>query len=386
MGDPYCAQINRFYTMEFFKAVKGVLKKQGIVSFALSSSESYINSQLRDFLASIHAAVKGVFRDVKVFPGDKAYFLACDEEGLLTYDYRILTQRADARRLDVRYVREYYLFARLSRYNVSYIKNILDVKRPVVTNRDFQPASYLYATVFWASRFKDSLFIKMFKFTNRRNLWLAVFIFCGGIFILALTGMPGLGRSYKQVASTAIMATGFSQMAFQVLVLLLFQIIWGYLYYKLGFILTSFMIGLAIAGLYMVRVMPRIKNAMAVLALLQSAVCVYFLMLPPLSYWLAGTRVYFVGWLGSNLVFPFLSMLAGIIGGLQFPLANYIYLGKGRKAGRAGGITYGIDLMGSCLGALLTSAFLIPVLGITNTCLAISLINAAVAYLLIKMS
>lgn len=81
LGDPYTAQLNRYYTVEFFQEVKKVLREGGIFSFALSSSESYMSGELKDFLRSINASLKKVFLDVKIIPGDTAYFLVCDKKG-----------------------------------------------------------------------------------------------------------------------------------------------------------------------------------------------------------------------------------------------------------------------------------------------------------------
>ena len=44
----------------------------------------------------------------------------------------------------------------------------------------------------------------------------------------------------------AIGSTGFSEIVFQVVVIISFQVLYGYVYYKLGLILTSFMIGLVL--------------------------------------------------------------------------------------------------------------------------------------------
>jgi hypothetical protein len=38
------------------------------------------------------------------------------------------------------------------------------------------------------------------------------------------------------------------------------------------------------------------------------------------------------------------------------------------------GLLYGADLMGGCVGALVASAVLVPVLGVVQTCLAVALV------------
>jgi hypothetical protein len=52
--------------------------------------------------------------------------------------------------------------------------------------------------------------------------------------------------------------------------------------------------------------------------------------------------------------------------------------------GRVAGLIYGADLVGACLGAFLSSALLIPVLGIPQTCYAVALLSLAGVALLIR--
>jgi predicted membrane-bound spermidine synthase len=124
--------------------------------------------------------------------------------------------------------------------------------------------------------------------------------------------------------------------------------------------------------------MPGLKKDKLAFAATQCAVCIYPLILPIILWMLAGSGSKAILWLGSNVVFILLPAISGFIGGFQFPLANKIYLGKREEVGRIAGLSYGVDLFGSCLGALLTGAVLVPVLGIPKTCLAISLVSFAV--------
>jgi len=77
------------------------------------------------------------------------------------------------------------------------------------------------------------------------------------------------------------------------------------------------------------------------------------------------------GWL-----FPCLTTGAGLIGGIQFPLANRLYFRSNRSVKKVAGFLYASDLLGSSAGALLTSAFLIPILGLFTTLLLLAFYNA----------
>ena len=44
--DPTTAQLNRFYTSEFFEEVGEILAKGGVIGVTVSSSENYIGGEL----------------------------------------------------------------------------------------------------------------------------------------------------------------------------------------------------------------------------------------------------------------------------------------------------------------------------------------------------
>ncbi|MDP2928588.1 MAG: hypothetical protein Q8O01_00810, partial [Candidatus Omnitrophota bacterium] len=157
-GDPYTAENNRYYTAEFFNEVKSVLKDGGLISFGLTSSESYISKSLAEFLRSIYATLKSVFSEVYVIPGETAHFLAADGAGELTYDYKILEERTKSRSLDTLYVRDYYLFSKLSPEKIAYSEKVIKFGPNVVINHDSRPASYYYGLIFWTTLFRDSVF------------------------------------------------------------------------------------------------------------------------------------------------------------------------------------------------------------------------------------
>ncbi|MFA4854775.1 MAG: hypothetical protein WC616_05450 [Candidatus Omnitrophota bacterium] len=375
LGDPSTAQMNRYYTVEFFREVKRVLNDGGILSFALTSSEDYISRQLKDFLKSIYSSLKEVFLDVKVIPGGTAYFLACDKPGVLTYDYKILESRTKERNLDIKYVREYYLFSKLSPQKINSTESALQPEKGVKANYDFRPISYYYDMVFWTAHFKDSFLRKILQAATESKIWKIVFSICGFILLF--------GFMRRQAILLSIMTTGFTQMVIQIVILLSFQIIYGYVYYKLGLIITAFMAGLGMGSLCMIKIMPKLKKDLNLFIRAQMAICIYPLTLPVILRWLSNSSAGGISWFGSNVLFLFLPIVAGFIGGFQFPLANKIYLGNEKKEiGRVAGLSYGMDLFGSCLGALLTAIFLIPILGIPKTCWVTAIINFTILILL----
>lgn len=377
LGDPYTAQMNRFYTAEFFNEAKKAMRKGGVLSFGLSSSESYMSKELRGFLSSIYATCVSAFADVKVIPGETACFLVSDDKGSLTYDQKVLMRRATERGLDLKYVREYYLSSRLSSVMVSFTENSIAAgAQSAGVNRDLRPISYYYDMVFWAARFKGSVFTRVLRSANaRRVLWPSM---AAVLLIVAIGILGGVRKgALRRAAVTAVLANGFSQMAFQVITLLSFQIIYGFMFYKVGFIITTFMAGLALGGWRGIRALPGLKDDRYALMVLQAGLCVYAAAILPVFRYLSGLNSGFAAWAGSNIVFAILPLVSGFIGGYLFPLANKIFLGGRRGIGASGGFTYGADLVGAFMGALLIGTFFIPILGIPATCYITVAVNAA---------
>jgi spermidine synthase len=383
LGDPYTSQLNRYYTVEFFRQVKSALNESGVFSFALISSENYMNLELRNFLRSIYAGLKDVFADVKVIPGETAYFLACDKPGVLTYDYNILIERAKARLLDLKYVRDYYLFSKMSPKEISFMENSLRLDSSVRKNYDFSPVSYYYGMTFWASRFRDSLLNKIFSAVNKNTVWSVILIFSAIILLSGLLRKKDIKEARRKAVLLTVSVAGFTQISAQMVILLCFQIIYGYLFYKLGILIAFFMAGLFLGGFMVTRIIWRLKDHFRFFRKLQFLICLYIIVLPVCMWYLNAQNSPVVYWFGSNVVFAVLSFLPGAISGASFALANEIYLSGPSKTGQAAGVNYSMDLLGSALGALFTALFLIPLLDIFQACWSLAIINFAVLIRLI---
>jgi spermidine synthase len=385
LPEPFTAQLNRFYTREFFQEVSDILGDQGVFSLAILSSANYISAEHQRFLNCIYRTLEESFPEIITIPADDVIFLiACKSEGILTYDREVLSSRLRERQIENRYVSEYQMPAWLEPWRVKTFAERIREPQNVSINTDFRPVSYYYDMVLWTAQFAtgsslESGYKKVFEGAARLNLWWFVMpAFAGGAILF------GMGiwkrRVRREYILVAVMLTGFAEIAFEVMVSLAFQIIYGYMYYKLGLILTAFMVGLIIGSIIMTRIMDRLKDDLRTFMLTQVAVCIYPLILLGAFWALRDGRAYF---LGANVIFPVLPVIAGFIGGFQFPLATKIYLKHQTRVGRVAGLAYGMDLIGSCAGAFVVSAFLVPIIGIPNTCFAVVLLSIIALALLI---
>jgi spermidine synthase len=374
LPNPYTAQINRFYTREFYREIYAILNEGGIVSFASAASESYIGLDLSRFLSSLYRTAKDVFPDVAVIPGNRVIFLLSNRIGATTFDVQRLIDRLREKGIKTDYVRDYYLLSRLSRENRSYLNSRLSSGDEIKPNLDFSPISYYYDLVLWASYFKDifCLFLR-----NLRGTWLWYAFACVVGFMLAI----GPWVRAKPRILCAIGLVGFTQITFQIILMLIFQILYGYMYFKLGLMVSLFMAGLSLGSFLMMRGLDRIERPFSLLCMLVLAVILYLgltiLLVPAVQNAQSHPLARRLGEVAVSSVLPIIS---GTIGGALFPLASKMYLQglHGKRADEASGVLYGIDLIGSAIGALFASSILIPIIGIYQTCAMVLIVNIAV--------
>ncbi|MCK5381331.1 MAG: hypothetical protein KAJ81_07655, partial [Candidatus Latescibacteria bacterium] len=260
---PFTIQLNRFYTLEFYRRVRKILNEGGVFSFGVVSSENYIGDELSDFLSSMYATLHQVFPDIVVVPGDTNHFIACVKAGLLTRDPSVLIHRLEARRMDLKYLNAYYLPYRMSFERQQYLRSRLSTAEgrpslPVRINRDFEPIGYYYDMVLWSTYFSP-IFRKCFRFAAHLDLrWIA--LFCLGMLIV-FVGVAWLrGRKvplYRSSILLTVIVVGFSELAMEVIAILGFQAAYGHVYRQIGLIVASYMIGLAIGGGCSVRSLKR---------------------------------------------------------------------------------------------------------------------------------
>jgi len=144
------------------------------------------------------------------------------------------------------------------------------------------------------------------------------------------------------------------------------------------------MIGLIFGGWWATKIIEKGRGNFLNFIEAQICICIYPLILPLIFLGFASSSGKFSTYLGSNIIIPFLPIIAGFIGGFQFPLANKLYLQSRKGLVRAAGLTYGLDLFGSCLGALLVSILLLPILGILAVCLLVAVLNLVSLVILLR--
>ena len=352
LSEPATAQLNRFYTQEFFLKVKERLNPGGVFSFRVPSAENYISLELQNFLSSLYYSLGKVFPKVKVVPGNTNIFLASSQP--ISIDFKLLAQKIKALNLKTTYVSPFLLSSRLSPLRIEMLNQALNEGNKRL-NLDFVPISYFYNSVLWSSHFKG-LERNIFSFLAKvPNFWLLDFPLA--LFLICLVVLC-LRPKKSQFLLTPLAVMGFTTIVFELSVIISFQTMFGYLYQRIALLLASFMIGLSAGAFWGTR---RQKIIFPRLLLIQLG----FILLLLTFYLLLGLHP-------PEFIF-FLSLgIIGFLGGDLFIVSNHLFLEQKKNYG----LGYGLDLLGSFLGALAASSFLIPLVGLPILLKYLFLVNS----------
>jgi spermidine synthase len=175
----------------------------------------------------------------------------------------------------------------------------------------------------------------------------------------------------------AIHLTGLCGMMFDLAMVFAFQVFHGYLYQRLGILITAFMAGSGLGAAWISSGLDRLKKPFRLFLGLEAGLLLFCLLLPPLFLHLfpALERLGAFGILEG--LFLLISLLGGALVGAEYPLAVRIRLRESASFGAAAGLLNAADLAGGFWGGVLGAAVLLPVLGMSGTFLALALLKGA---------
>jgi len=351
LPEPATAQVNRFYTLEFFRLARRHLNSGGILSFPVPSSETVIGPELQQFLASLYYTLSKVFPRVQVVPGDRSVFLASSAP--LTLDPQELSRRISFLALPLQHLEPRTLQSRLHPLRLRYLEDKLASGSPRL-NSDFAPVSFFLNASIWSTQFRGPGTGIMRFFSNVPVSWLLglpLFFFAVLLLVLRV-------RKRETVFSLLPLAVmGLTTIVAEIVLLIWFQALYGFLYGRIALLLSTFMLGLLLGALVSTRIdRPTYRWLAAIQAGFLLVLCLFRLVLR--------------AELPEVLAFLILLSL-GTLGGGLFVVSNRIYLRLRADYGRG----YGLDLVGSFIGALVTSSFLIPLAGLSGVIDSVILFN-----------
>jgi len=374
LPDPNTTQINRFYSIEFFRQINEVMQSGAILGYSVVSSENYISDELARFLGCLYYTTRSVFPDVLIIPGDSNYFIAAKNANVLSENPHVLIERLNERELNTTFIREYYLPFRMSRERLDYLKNRIDSPEYNIVNGDFNPVANYLNLIVWTTYFDQT--IKNAFEMILKSRYLLMLILPGILVSLFIAWGLFLKKekiTMRNIVLVSVFMVGFSSMSLEVIIMLGFQAIYGYMYYQLALILSGFMIGLSVGSYFSIRFNQKIDHRMNVFLFIQTLIMcfsgVLIITLELMSHSHLDQTI-------VQSIFSVLILTAGFLCGFQFPTATLIYRQFTERIERIAGVLYAWDLFGACLGALTISAIFIPALGVIQACFVLMLVNA----------
>lgn len=344
LPDPENAQLNRFYTAEFFKETKSILSPGGVLFFSLIGSENYLEEKGLALNRSVYAALKMAFRDVLVFPGTTHYYLASNAP-LKSNLSEILARRG----ITTRRLVDYDLPTLTDPFRVDILSNLLTEEK-VLPNQDLSPRAFGYLMDLWMKK----------SGSPRTVLYAAVVV------MLVLTGLACRTDRLRLTIATS----GYATMAFELSLLLLFQVIYGYVYLGMCLFITLYMIGSALGAF----VSGRLRRSASWQVLACDAGLVGFAGLATMAALsethLRGPLALFVM---QYVTVPGLLFLVAFAAGCQFSAVSRLVGGVGAEIT---GRLYLSDLAGAACGTILTGLVFLPKMGIIGVLISVAGLKA----------
>ena len=376
--DAWTAQLNRYYTREFFLDLKKILTPGGVLALRLSTSENVAAGIINPYTSVIFQTLKSVFPFIAVSPGPTSAFFASENAASVTTEIAVLRERYRAMALPPAGLEQIFT----SLYppeKIAFVGAALQMNRVPALNRDQKPIAYFLGgrVLGWNSGTPLSGLFRLFGKAK-----LPIVLMLMGVLLLPsllLTLYRRKNRVGLAQVLPAAASGGFAGLSFEITAIFIFQNHWGYVYQAIGLLIALFMLGLgtgaALAGRIVKIKSPTAEKAARWLAAIQTLIAVLNMACLPLL----GIR-FNPGWPGQLLLAAWLGGMGMLVGSI-LPLGMSVM--RGLPAGVSAGLLNAGDVLGGAVGSLLTAAFFLPLLGTDNSLLLISLFSLGSAALLL---
>lgn len=351
LPDPINAQLNRFYTTEFFSELRRIIQQNGIMSIRIATPPDIISPSFGQLLNTVYISLNESFPHLLALPAGKTTFIASRYPIDRVHLIEILKERTIERDLHLLYVNEYYFEHNLRAEKIAYLNEQI-LQSSGRLNTDIRPVSYYFTTLLWGGVVTGALKALLLWLFNIHPLFFLLPVLCV---------LPFFRR--RSLIYVSVYAVGASEISAELILIVLFQVLYGYLYGWIGAIIAFYMLGLTSGTWFYLRSLFIRHARVRTLSSVQFAMVGYLLLI-------ALTALFRPP--GVYLFVPVLVFLGGFLGGLHFPLS------VGVMKRRSAGVIYGIDLIGSGSGALVTAVIFIPVIGIVYTLLLLIVLNGIV--------
>ncbi|MDD4856480.1 MAG: hypothetical protein PHD74_00080 [Candidatus Krumholzibacteria bacterium] len=358
-------QWNRFYTREFFVAVRNSLAHGGVFAFTHPSSENFLTAEQAKVLRIIQLTLEGVFARVTVLPGPTVHFIASDSE----LDPGMILARLEERGIDAPFVGKDYLPFRLTEERIDELRGDLVKAGASPANTDAKPILPLYEIVLEGSR-AGSRITAGFRSILRFPPYLGAGIVGGILLVLFAVARRGARARF------AVWGVGFASFLFQLLVFLSYQSFSGLLYRGIVMLTALFMAGAAIGALMSMR-RGRADGAGPALRMIHAG---FILIAIALALWPQLLSHMRYSYAGGTLACMLMAGCVGFLTGAYYPIV--VRTAFPEKGGAAPATFYAWDILGACAAGITGGIVFFPLIGLGGTAILIAFVHASALFLL----
>ena len=328
---PLTLLLNRYYTTEFFADIKKRLNPGGVFMCSPGPYDNYLNKASINLYSSIFNSLSGIFKNVIPITGNKLYFIASDKELSLS-----ICNLTSLRKINNIYVSSDFLADDLITKKSDEVITLLD--RGIRKNNASFPVACFH--------------FQSYNFSKNLNEKVPSIVL---LFILFAVPVTAIKRRNQIMYFSASALAGF-----EIIMLLILQLMIGNMYQLTGLVISGLMAGLAIgAGVnfnFLNSVSFRFKSV--ILFSFYFSFGLIFNYLLKLS-----------GGIFSIIILLLLAFLPALLTGHFF---RELTMKTDNKSGYPA--TYSADLAGSAFGFIFIAGFAVPAFGIKVSIFILSLL------------
>ena len=370
--EPSNLQTNRFFTKEFFSLAEQKLNDGGIFVIGLPGSLDYLNEELVQLNSCIFNTLGQVFPQIRVIPGDGTnLYLASHSPDILMIDQARVVENLIQRNMQTERGLPRHIQQKLHPGWQAWSSRFLAEGTDTINN-DFKPLGVFYSISHWNALYAPSLraVFRTVEQVDIKKIGLLVF----ASLLLFLLFLTRKRRFFQQAIAFSIVTTGFAGMIFDLMVIFIFQVLYGYVFSWIGVLVASFMAGAASGALAATTAMTRMKNCFKLYVRIELMI-ICFSVGFPMIFFALHTGLTTFGYVLFKILILVISLISGFLTGSQFPLANQLYLKNSKSLSGTAGLLYASDLLGGWLGGIIAAVLLLPVLGLAGTCISVGLLK-----------
>jgi spermidine synthase len=369
MPDPVTLQLNRFYTVEFFRSVRRALRPEGVLALTMPGSSAYLSEEALRINRCVRDTLETVFPHVRALPAQRILFLASRELPVELLLPEVLGDRLTKRGVETFVVQPSYLGQLMDPWQGRWLNEALNAAPPARTNRDLTPALLFYAIAHKSAEVQPG-FRRVFPWLENMRFGVILIVFLAMTFPFAFWLRRNRGGRIPAL-SFALLSTGFCGMTVEMIVILSFQAVFGYLYQWIGLLIAAFMVGLACGAFVFTGRMQTTRHGYGILCGLEGLQIGFLLAaawgIVSLHGSSLGTAVMADA---PKWVLLFANGVAGLLVGSEFPLANReAHARGGQREAIVGARFYALDLAGAWLGTVIVCVLWVPLFGLGSTLL-----------------